>query len=220
MIFSLKNQVGGLVRALRVFQVNVKSYLRNLFSVQLQEFGVNVHHIESRKSRRRNSQFEIYVDIDCDDKEKLIKVFHHLRLAKITKLVFSLRTSNTLDMKWMGVQWKNSNAALPKLKKYLIQLSCHSFQSIQVLSLKLEFKKPKIFFSKESLFDGVPWFPQRISDLDMTSNRVLMYGSELDADHPVSLLLNFIWIINKNIDFRVSKILFIENVANISQTLQ
>lgn len=87
MIFSLKNQVGGLVRALRVFQVNVKSYLRNLFSVQLQEFGVNVHHIESRKSRRRNSQFEIYVDIDCDDKEKLIKVFHHLRLVKTNKFL-------------------------------------------------------------------------------------------------------------------------------------
>lgn len=32
--------------------------------------------------------------------------------------------------------------------------------------------------------EAVPWFPQRIEELDKFANQILSYGSELDSDHP------------------------------------
>ncbi|KAJ6665028.1 hypothetical protein lerEdw1_005259 [Lerista edwardsae] len=70
-IFSLKNEVGGLVKALKLFQVFSLCYVQ-------QEKHVNLVHIESRKSRRRNSEFEIFVDCDSD-REQLDEIFHLLK---------------------------------------------------------------------------------------------------------------------------------------------
>uniref|UniRef100_A0AAQ4S3U6 tryptophan 5-monooxygenase n=1 Tax=Gasterosteus aculeatus aculeatus TaxID=481459 RepID=A0AAQ4S3U6_GASAC len=94
-VFSLKNEVGCLVKALRLFQ----------------EKRVNLSHIESRMSKRVVNEVEIFADCSCTE-----------------------------------------------------------YSCIHVVVL--------------SDGDDVPWFPMKISELDQCSDRVLMYGSELDADHP------------------------------------
>ncbi|KAM9860587.1 tryptophan 5-hydroxylase 1-like [Aulostomus maculatus] len=114
-IFSLKNEVGDLIKALKLFQ----------------EKHVNLVHIESRKSRRRNSDFEIFVDCDSD----------HEQLKELTRL---LRKHTDI------VEITQSDDPAPP---------------------------------DDDMVD-VPWFPKKISDLDLCANRVLMYGSDLDADHP------------------------------------
>ncbi|KAK2834718.1 hypothetical protein Q7C36_015419 [Tachysurus vachellii] len=114
-VFTLKNEVGGLVKALKLFQEN----------------QVNLVHIESRKSRRRNSEFEILVDCDSN-REQLSDIIHLLS--------------------------KHVNV--------------------------LELDTPDNRLPEESEMENVPWFPRKISDLDNCANRVLMYGSDLDADHP------------------------------------
>ncbi|CAK6961996.1 tryptophan 5-hydroxylase 1-like [Scomber scombrus] len=114
-IFSLKNEIGGLVTALKLFQ----------------EKHVNLVHIESRKSRRRNSDFEIFVDCDSD----------HEQLKELSQLL--KKHTDVIEI------MKAEESALPD----------------------------------KDLAD-VPWFPKKISDLDLCVNRVLMYGSDLDADHP------------------------------------
>ncbi|NP_001080923.1 tryptophan 5-hydroxylase [Xenopus laevis] len=114
-IFSLKNEIGGLVKALKLFQ----------------EKHVNLIHIESRKSKRRNSEFEIFVDCDSN-REQLNEIFQLLK------------------------------------------------PHVNVISMS----PPENFTVQEDDMESVPWFPKKISDLDKCANRVLMYGSDLDADHP------------------------------------
>lgn len=143
-IFSLKNQVTGLVRALRVFQ----------------EFNINVRHIESRKSRRKTSQYEIYVDIDCEDKEKMNVLLHHLR--------------HEVDCTTYEEFERIENS--PMVKEFPALKTGHS-----ILTSQSSFDTGELIGE-----DGMPWFPKRIIDIDLSANRVLMYGAELDADHPVS----------------------------------
>ncbi|KAL0279787.1 UNVERIFIED_CONTAM: hypothetical protein PYX00_001268 [Menopon gallinae] len=122
-VFGLKNQVGGLAHALQVFE----------------SLGVNVVHIESRPSKRRESEYDVLVNVECDN-------------VTMEQLVARLR------------------------------------QQVQAINLKQydegeELPPPTPSSMASFDFGDMMWFPRKISDLD-NAQRVLMYGSELDADHP------------------------------------
>ncbi|XP_060535069.1 tryptophan 5-hydroxylase 1 [Cylas formicarius] len=124
-IFTLKNQVGGLVRALQAFQ----------------DLGISVQHIESRPSQTGDNQVDFLVDIECDPK-KLEQLGRMLKREVLTMVIGSYGTGTE------------------------------------------EFPPPTPLSATTSFdFDEMPWFPKKISELDNAQN-VLMYGSELDADHP------------------------------------
>ncbi|GIY28781.1 tryptophan 5-hydroxylase 1 [Caerostris extrusa] len=150
-IFSLRNQVGGLIRALRIFQEN----------------NVNVQHIESRKSRQRPSQYEIYVDVQCEQNQ-------------INDLLHNL-------------EHEVECVSLEQFEKGEVQISDHPPPTPTSPGLELELHHDCSFSSTFYMiaFDGMPWFPRKMSDLDKSAKRVLMYGTELDADHP-HLIINMV----------------------------
>ncbi|KAK8776105.1 hypothetical protein V5799_030566 [Amblyomma americanum] len=157
-VFSLRNQVGGLVRALRVFK----------------EKNVNVLHIESRKSRVNPKQYEIFVGVDCDQgtMDDVVHALHHEVDCIQLKEYYSSKGQLLMDSS------RDGNGCCG---------------DTPVPSPPAVLRGGPTLIPGESLcidylpeFAGMPWFPRKISDLDKTSNKVLMYGAELDADHPVS----------------------------------
>eukprot|EP00064_Thunnus_orientalis_P023437 superscaffoldBa00008864_g23678 len=145
-VFSLKNEVGCLVKALRLFQ----------------EKRVNLNHIESRMSKRVTNEVEIFADCSCSKKE-FNELLQHL------KDHVNIISFNTPANVW------SAEAG---------EITCITDLPAATFFLRheapLETIKPCLY----SHGDDVPWFPMKISELDQCSHRVLMYGSELDADHP------------------------------------
>ncbi|XP_018330694.1 tryptophan 5-hydroxylase 1 [Agrilus planipennis] len=127
-VFTLRNQVGSLVKALQAFQ----------------DLGINLHHIESRPSEQSNTLSDILVDVECEPK-RMEQLYALLKREATTMVIGTFGPSGSQES---------------------------DFPPPTPLSATASFD-----------FEEMPWFPRKISELDKAQN-VLMYGSELDADHP------------------------------------
>uniref|UniRef100_A0AAU7L0S5 Tryptophan 5-hydroxylase 2 n=1 Tax=Girardia tigrina TaxID=6162 RepID=A0AAU7L0S5_GIRTI len=145
-IFGVNDNVKGLVRVLEIFE----------------KFDVCVIHIETRKSLKNKSKFEIFIDVDC-------------RKNEIRNLIECLEQQIDSDFHVQEVDVISTE--VDKIKPEVLDPPLKQ-EADPSSSLKSKTKKSEITVG------NLPWFPKTIRDLDKISNRVIMYGSELDADHP------------------------------------
>ncbi|XP_045443541.1 phenylalanine-4-hydroxylase isoform X1 [Pipistrellus kuhlii] len=155
LIFTLKEEVGALAKVLRLFEEN----------------EINLIHIESRPSRLKKDEYEIFTSLDKRSVPTLANIINTLK-HEIGATVHELSREKKKDTKrgsekerkmetLMGQQHLLNASYMPPIKDRVCNQSCALTRN-----------------------QTVPWFPRTIQDLDRFANQILSYGAELDADHP------------------------------------
>lgn len=162
----INNQASQTTEKSCKFNFSLKNKIGGLARVLrvFQDNGINVTHIESKRCQRIGSEYEISVNLEVQTGGN-VPVPH---LAKSLKRQLTYIKIDDDSIENPSNLTKSSSINSPGLDRSNSVFTNSEGELMRIIEA-----------------EEVPWFPVKISDLDKTAKRVLLYGpDDLDVDHP------------------------------------